>query len=226
MKTYVEMERDMQDVNYKLRLLTTLDVIDDNIWIEPEPTGTNWFFVIKYSQDSENPSPVVEIYGIFNSENLVGFCIIPNNFDQSSKNSVVKFSVERNISDSSNKIQRLKIFNNEKKFLEDFLGAGSDKEYIEKEYMEVYGPVLVSVEGQPWEDVEEILTDLNTFKVQTDPESLDSDYLQVTPKHGVYYLVGNSTDDYFDQEIAFILHEDDLHSFFQSTNLQVNYLTY
>jgi hypothetical protein len=224
MKTYVEMERDTQDVNYELRLLTTLDVFDDNIWIEPEPSGTNWFFVIKYSQDSEIPSPIVQIYGIFNSENLVGFCIIPNNFDQSSKNSVVKFSVDRNISDSSNKIQRLKIFNNEKKFLEDFLGAGSDKEYIEKEYMEVYGPVLVSVEGQPWEDIEEILTELNTFKVQTDPESLDSDYLQVTPKHGVYYLVGNSTDDFFDQEIAFILHEDALHSFFQNTNLPVNSL--
>jgi hypothetical protein len=118
----------------------------------------------------------------------------------------------------------LKIFNNEKKFLEDFLGAGSDKEYIEKEYMEVYGPVLVSVEGQPWEDIEEILTELNTFKVQTDPESLDSDYIQVTPKHGFYYLVGNSTDDFFDQEIAFILHEDALHSFFQNTNLPVNSL--
>ena len=75
-----------------------------------------------------------------------------------------------------------------------------------------------------WEDVEEILTELNTFKVLTDPESSNSNYLQATPKHGVYYLVGNSTDDYFDQEITFILHEDDLHSFFQSTNLLVNYL--
>jgi len=33
------MERDTQDVNYELRLLTTLDVFDDNIWIEPEPSG-------------------------------------------------------------------------------------------------------------------------------------------------------------------------------------------
>ena len=112
----------------------------------------------------------------------------------------------------------LKIFNRDKKSLDAFLGDGSDKQNIE-----VLGPVLVSVEGG-WEDVEEILTELNTFKVLTDPESSNSNYLQATPKHGVYYLVGNSTDDYFDQEITFILHEDDLHSFFQSTNLLVNYL--
>jgi hypothetical protein len=215
------MEIDMQDIDYDLRFLTTLDVFDHNIWVEPN--GDNAIFV-NYTQDSDvphipPPGPVVQIYGIFNSENLVGFCIIPNNFDQSSKNSVVKFSVDRNISDSSNKIQMLKIFNRGKKSLDAFLGDGTDKQNVE-----VYGPVLVSVEGQPWEDVDEILTELNRFKVQTDPESLDSDYLQVTPKHGVYYLVGNSNNDYFDQEIAFILHEDALHSFFQNTNLPVNSL--
>jgi hypothetical protein len=210
MKTYVEMERDMKGSNYDLRFLTTLDVIDHNIWVEPNG-GTAIF--INYSQEF---NPIVQIFGIFHSENLVGFCIIPDNFNESSQNSSVQFSVDRKISESTNKIQMLKIFN--KKNLDSFLGDGSDKFYVE-----VFGPLLVSVEGG-WESVEEILTDLNTFKVQTYPESLDSYYLQVSPKHGVYYLVGNSTDDYFDQEIAFILHEEVLQSFFQSTTFPVNYL--
>ena len=216
------MEIDLQDINYDLRFLVTLDVFDHNIWVEPD--GENAIF-INYSQDSGEPhipppGPIVQIFGVFNSQNLVGICIIPDNFDQSSQNSIVKFSVDRNLSDSPNKIQKLKIINNNKKSLEVFLGDGFDKGSVE-----VLGPVLVSVEGQPWEDVEDILTELNSFKVQTDPEALDSEYLQVTPKHGFYYLVGNSTDDYFDQEIAFILHEEVLHSFFQSTNLPVNYIT-
>ncbi len=216
----------MQEINFELRFLATLDVFDHNIWVEPEPNGNNWIFVIKYSQDSRDsdapfitsPGPVVQIIGIFHSENLLGLCIIPDNFNESSQNSIIKFNVDRNIFEISNKIQMLKISHSSKTSLEAFLGDGSDKESAE-----VYGPVLVSVEGQPWEDVEEILTELNTFKVHTDPESLDSDYLQLTPKHGVYYLVGNSTDDFFDREIAFILHEDFLHSFFQNTNLPVNY---
>ena len=218
------MEIDMKDVNYDLRFLMTLDVFDHNIWVEPN--GENAIFInyIQDSQDSEAPfitppGPIVQVFGVFKSENLLGFCIIPDNFNESSQNSIVNFNVVRNISNSSNKIQELKIINNSKKSLEAFLGDGSDEYSIE-----VYGPVLVSVESQPWEDVVEILTDLNTFKVQTDPESMDSDYLQVTPKHGVYYLVGNSTDDFFDQEIAFILHEEILQSFFQSINLPVNYL--
>ena len=211
MKTYVEMESDMQGVNYDLRFLTTLEVIDHNIWVETNG-GTAIF--INYSQDFD---PIVQIFGIFHSENLVGFCIIPDNFNESSQNSSVQFSVDRNIPERINKIQMLKIFNRDKKSLDAFLGDGSDKQNIE-----VLGPVLVSVEGG-WEDVEEILTELNTFKVLTDPESSNSDYLQATPKHGFYYLLGNPTDDFFDEEIVFILQEEALHSFFQNANLPVNY---
>jgi hypothetical protein len=189
------------------------DVFDNCIWIEP--LGGESLFI---NYDQETNGPVVQIFGIFNSDILVGLCVIPNDFSQSSQNSIVAFSVDRNTSVSSSKIQSLKIMQNSEKAIEGFLGDGSDNFNVD-----VIGPVLISVEGSPWDDVEEVLTESNTFKIQTEDESIDSDYLQVTLKHGFYYLLGNSDEDFFDREIAFVLHEEYIHSFFQSTSFLVQY---
>jgi hypothetical protein len=85
--------------------------------------------------------------------------------------------------------------------------------------------VLLSVEGIPTLTVLEFFYD--DFNICVDPDS-SSEYLQINLELGEYFLYGNaqintktSLYDTFDQEIAFIVHEEYIQDFFNSHEINI-----
>jgi hypothetical protein len=93
--------------------------------------------------------------------------------------------------------------------------------------LEVFSPVFATVENTPFEEIDEFLTEANILKVHNASEIISSDFLQANMMHGWYHLLGNSkyssdeAEDLFDDEIAFVLHEYYLESFFSSNSVTV-----
>jgi hypothetical protein len=190
--------------NFELLYAMDLDVIDNNIWIE---TIGESVITVEYENN-----PKVEIFCIFNSRALVGFCIIPDEFSKST-DMILNFNVNRFTNSKNQKDLTIEIVDNDTKNMEDYLGDGSNNQFIE-----INGTLLISVEGHPWEEFKNISLGPNTFEILKDSES--AKYLQINLKDGFYYLIGekNSTN-FFDRNIAFVLHEDYIISFFQSKSI-------
>jgi len=203
---------------FELRYAQSAEVINNSIWIETKELVV----VIRYSEN--NSSNLVEIFGIFHCDLLIGLCIIPEKFEKSKKDSLLSFEVIRNSVEENTQIHRIKIEKNSKQNREKFLygddGAGM---------LEVFGPVFATVESTPFEEIDEFLTEANILKVHNAIKNISYDFLQANMMHGWYHLLGNSkyssdeVEDLFDDEIAFVLHEYYLESFFSSNMVKFIY---
>jgi hypothetical protein len=200
---------------FELRFAQSAEAIDNSIWIETKELVV----IIRYPESESNY--LVEIFGIFHCDLLIGLCVIPEKFEKSKKDSLLDFEVIRDLAEKNSQINGLKIQKNSKQNREKFLygddGAG---------LLEVFGPVFATVEDSLSEVNDEFLTDSNLLKVHNASENISSDFLQANMMHGLYYLEGNSDDspfsevkDLFDDEIAFLLHEHYLESFFSCNKI-------
>jgi hypothetical protein len=203
---------------FELRYAQSAEVINNSIWIETKELVV----VIRYSENKRNY--LVEIFGIFHCDLLIGLCIIPEKFEKSKKDSLLSFEVIRNLIEEITQIHVIKIEKNSKQNREKFLygddGAGM---------LEVLSPVFATVENTPFEEIDEFLTEANILKVHNAIKNISYDLLQANMMHGWYHLLGNSkyssdeVEDLFDDEIAFVLHQYYLESFFSSNMVKFIY---
>jgi hypothetical protein len=189
--------------------------IDDSIWIETKEAGV----VIRYPENNSNN--LVEIFGIFHSDLLIGLCAIPEKFEKSKNDSLLAFEVIRDCAGGNSQIHGIKIDKNSEQNRKKFL-YGDDYTSM----LEVSSPVFATVEDSLSEVIDEFQTDSNLLKVHNASENISSNFLQANMMHGLYYLEGNSdyspsseVQDLFDDEIAFVLHEHYLESFFSCNKI-------
>ena len=201
---------------FELRFAQSAEAfIDDSIWIETKELVV----VIRYPENNSNN--LVEIFGIFHCDLLIGLCVVPEKFEKSKNDSLLAFEVIRDCAGGNSQIHGIKIDKNSKQNREKFLFEENSAGMLE-----VFGPVFATVEATPFEEIDEFLTDSNLLKIHNATENISSDFLQANMMHGWYYLIGNSQDnpsseikDLFDNEIAFVLHEHYIESFFSCNKI-------
>ena len=161
---------------FELRFAQSAEAIDNSIWIETKELVV----VIRYPESERNY--LVEIFGIFHCDLLIGLCLIPEKFEKSKKDSLLHFEVIRDLAEKNSQINGLKIQKNSKQNREKFLygddGAG---------LLEVFGPVFATVEDSLSEVNDEFLIDSNLLKVHNASENISSDFLQANMMHGWYH---------------------------------------
>jgi hypothetical protein len=205
----------MSDVNdFEIREVFLMDAIDHNFWLETYEQ----VMIVNLSSDMKNT--LVEVCGIYKSEILVGICLIPSLFVKSNEKFSMQFEIERNSNLENNQIKKLKMFKKDNNFMKLF----SNKSSLINSLL-FDSTVLLSVEGIPTLTVLEFFYD--DFNICVDPDS-SSEYLQINLELGEYFLYGNaqintktSLYDTFDQEIAFIVHEEYIQDFFNSHEINI-----